>query len=512
MQLKQIALAVAAATAAPAALALAPSAIDANTVRLWVSGASAPTASVFKGFMTLCEGMEYKDANGDVKTNPGSLNAHLYLESSAPGRLPGNAGDRMAYACKVSTNDGRAGSLEGKNVVLYHTVEGGSFNAYAPHIRILGEANPSLPGSLRRIRNVQDLATSGQCAAGIAETVSVDVSGVINNVKVYRGCSTTVVNFNPGQPKRATPTAEPDRPDGGYSDTEYLINKLNLGITTDLDQIGSEVSTNIGQVFGVAVSYPLYYQLQKNDVLSGLIAPSCIAFPHTASSPNLGLACQPNLPAHKYTAIAAADSIGGVDATTFGAAAPTPPGGKIQLHRRAITSGTQSASNLRFLNKPCARGEAGGALEPARSTDSTDYVTVTENSSTGGVRTGLTNASNAGQYGLGIVSMENVPTASDRWAFVKLSGVSPNSDAKQRANAMSGNYDFWYELVGFTADSDSAPALYEAKNLMDALNVSLGNPAITDLTGLFITPMAGVTGSNVGSGTRMGKSCQPIVQ
>lgn len=507
MQLKPIVLAVAATTAAPAALALTPAQIDANTVRLWVSGASAVTASVYKGFLTLCQGMEYKDAQGKDHTNPGTRDAHLYLESSTPGRLPGGAGDRLAYACTVQTDDGRAGSLEGKKVVMYHTVEGGSFNAYAPHIKILGEANPNLPPSLQRIANVETLSGTGQCAAGGAESVTVDISGKNNAVGIYRGCARVTQNFTAGQVLRANVTDAPDRPEGGFSDTEYLINKLNLDITTELSDIGTEVPTNIGQAFGVAVSYPLYAQLQKNDGLVNTVAldgEPCDG--NYAAGP-----CQPNLPAHKYTAIAAKDTIGGVDATTYGAASPTPPGssGKIQLHRRVITSGTQSASNLRFLNKPCARGEAGGALEPARAgLNDTAFVKITEHSSTGGVKTGLTTASNAGEYGLGIVSMENVPSGTEKYAFVKLNGVSPNSDAKQRANAMKGDYDFWYELVAFTAHT----AFLEGQDLMNVLTTSLGNPGITDLTGLFITPVAGVTGSNVGTGARVGNSCQPIIQ
>ena len=36
-----------------------------------------------------------------------------------------------------------AGSaLSGKKVVVYHTVEGGSFNAFAPHLAMAGEVNP----------------------------------------------------------------------------------------------------------------------------------------------------------------------------------------------------------------------------------------------------------------------------------------------------------------------------------------------------------------------------------
>jgi hypothetical protein len=514
MKLKNIALAVASLAAASSSFALTPADVDGSTARLWLSGASAPTASVYKGVLTLCQGMKYKDAAGIERTNPGTLDTHLYLESASSGRLPGGAGDRMAYTCTVDTFDDRAGSLEGLKVVVFHTVEGGSFNYVTPHISIAGEVNPNLPGNLRRTANIEGLSAAGQCANGAAETVAVDVSGLSNDVGVYRGCATTLVSFAAGQALRADVFQAPDRPEGGFSDTEYVINQLNLDITTEKSDIGSEVSTNIGQAFGIATSYPLYYQLQQNDIAAGLLDATCDDAPFTSASPNLTLACQPSMPAQMYTTVANRDTAGVVNGKTFGAASATPPGtsAKIQLHRRAITSGTQSASNLRFLNKPCATGTATGALEPARSIANGGAnfanVAVIENSSTGGVKTGITAASNAGEFGLGIVSMENVRAGTEKWAFVKLNGVSPNSDSFQRANAMAGNYDFWYELTAFTANT----AFPEGVDLIAAVNTSLGNPGITNLTGLFITPVAGVSGLNVGTGARVGNSCQAIVQ
>jgi len=515
MKLNQIALAAAVCAAAPGSFALTPSQVDATTVRLWLSGASAPTISVYKGVLTLCQGMKYKDAQGVDHTNPGTIDATLYLESASANRLPGGAGDRMAYACTVQTDDARAGSLEGQKVVVFHTVQGGSFNYVTPHISILGEVNANLPGNLGRTSNIESLSGAGQCATGAAQLVTIELSGINNaGVGVYRGCAVTTQTFTVGQALRANVFAAPDRPEGGFSDTEYTINKLNLDVTTDLSAIGSEVPTNIGQAFGVGVSYPLYYQLQQRDIAAGKLVGTCDDAPFTSAAPNLTGACQPNMPAGMYSAIANRDNIGAVDAKLFGAAAALPPGtgNKIQLHRRAITSGTQSASNLRFLNKPCATGIAGGALEPARSGVVYANVTVTENSSTGGVKTGLTNATNAGQFGLGVVSMENVPIGTEKYAFVKIDGVSPNFtstgavDLKQRENALDGSYSFSYELVAFTATT----AFIEGQEMIAAVNLSLGNPGITDLTGLFISPVAGVTGANVGKVARTGNSCQAL--
>lgn len=524
MKLNKIALAMAS-LCASSAFALTPGQIDNDTVRLWLSGASAPTASVYKGVLTLCAGMEYKDALGVNHTNPGTRDAHLYLEAANANRLPGAAGDRMAYTCTISTDDGRAGSLEGRKAVVYHTVEGGSFNYVTPHIAIAGEGpmpntlgaggsqieytidNDNIPGNLRRTANIEGLGAAGQCAAGAAENVSVDLSGLSNQVGIYRGCATFRQVFTPGQTQRAAVTDAPDRPEGGFSDTEYLMNQLNLNVVTELTDIGGEVPTNIGQVFGAAVSFPLYAQLQKNQ---GIINTTALDGEACDGVYTFG-ACQPNLPATLYTTVANKATIGGVTPAMFGAAAFPGTSGKLQFHRRAVTSGTQSASNLRFLNKPCATGTPGGAMEPARVTDSTARVAVFENSSTGGVKTGLTNSTIAGEFGMGWVSMENIVVpGTDQWAFVKLDGIAPNADAKQRQTAMDGSYSAFYELVAFT----SATAFPEGVELIAAVNQSLGNPGITDLPGLFITPLAGADAAavSVGKVARGGNSCSMASQ
>jgi hypothetical protein len=249
----------------------------------------------------------------------------------------------------------------------------------------------------------------------------------------------------------------------------------------------------------------LYLQLQKNDVAAGLLAATCDD--GSATAPNLTPACQPSLPAQRYTTVANRDSIGGVDGSLFGG----PAGSVVNLARRVPTSGTQSASNMRFLDKPCATGASQGALEPARATDSTGTAVVTEQSSTGGVKTALNAATGANQFALGVMSMENTPAptaTADRWAFAKLDRVSPNSDAQQRAEAVDGSYNFWYELAAFTAGGSVSPASAAGAALIAAVNTTLGE---SDLKGIFSTPAAGSSGPT-GKGARVGNSCQPALQ
>ena len=497
MKLSKIALAVAAIGTTPAAFALTPTQIAAGpTTYVWLSGNSAPSNGVFRSVLSLCNGLA---------GNAGTNDAHMYLEST--GTEPGkSSGDQVAYACTMSS---AAGSLSGKKVVVYHTVENGSFNAYAPHLSMAGEPNPNgyLQGNLKRVNDLAGQGGGGKCAAGAAATTSVTLNGVAYNIGRYNNCDLVTKTFTPALKGDAQGLAGQSYPDGGFSDTEYLLNKQNLEIGTALSTIGSEVATNIGQAFGVAVSYPLYFRLQQNDVALGVLSAATCTTGFSAASPNLTPACQPNLPAQRYTATAAVASIGGVDGSTFGGSA----GSVVNLVRRVPTSGTQSASNARFLGKPCATGLSQGALEPARASDSTGTVTVTEQSSTGGVKTALNAATLAGQFALGVVSMENTPapTAStDRWAFVKLNRVSPNTDAQQRAEALDGTYDFWYEMVAFTAGGAKSPASAAGAALIAAATASLGNH---DLKGIFATPLAGTSGPT-SKGARFGNSCQPAFQ
>lgn len=517
MKLKQIALAVASMAAAPA-FALTPSEVGGAT-QLWLTGSSSVYNSVFQGMMTLCQGMSYKDAGGVIRTNPGVNDVHVYYEfdPADPNKRPPSlsavepgfgVGDRVAYACTVQTFDWRAGVLEYKKVVMYHTVEGGSFNAYTPALALAGDTNPNIPTTLQRITEVADLGAVGQCAAGAATNTIIDVSGIEQTIPYYSKCRKTRVTLaTPAKPAVVDVAGDtaPTTSVGGFSDTEYLINKLNLEIATDLGAIGSEVNTNIGQSFGVAVSYPLYAQLQKND---GIIATTA-ADGEACDGVYTAGACQPNLPAQVYSTVANQAAVGSINASLFGGLAT----GKVNLARLRPTSGTQSASNLRFLNKPCASGEASGAQNPARAVDSTATLIITENSSNESVKFTLNTATGKGEFALGLMSMENTPWptfTADRWAFVKLNNVSPNSDSFQRAEAIKGNYPLWYELVAFTVGSPWSSA---AIDLIAGINSSMGTSTFTNLKGLFITPLAGAPpGGNVSKGTRFENSCTPASQ
>ena len=484
MKLKQIALAVASTCVAAPSFALTPNDIDGSTVQLWISGATAPTASVYRAITTLC-----KDDDGTA----GPDDLHTYVSSNvaaadeATDAVPGKskAGKFAAYACTMGP---LAGSLDGVKTIVYHTFDAGSFEAYTPHLFLAGEVNALVPSTLKRMN---DLTAPGSTCTLLAAPAN-----------TYDNCGVATVSLAFNADQFSTPTL----PVGGFSDTEYTLNQLNLGIGTGLSDIGFEQPTNVGQGFGLAVSQPLYAELQKAQ---GLITTTALNGEACDGVFAAG-ACQPTINRQKYSSLVSANAVTNKDGSLFGAAA----GSVIKVERRVGTSGTQSSSNAFFLNKPCSSGLPGGELTVAgtNTAGTTSFnggkVLVRANNGSGDVKTQITNASNAGELAIGVLSLENVPSATEKFAFVKLNGVSPNVDAKQRQTAIDGDYELWYELVAFTANS--APS--EGADLVAGTVIALGDPSITDLTGLFVTKAAGVSGSNVSKGFKLGNACAPALQ
>jgi hypothetical protein len=483
MKLNQIALAVAAACVAAPSFALTPADIDVNTVQLWLSGATAPTASVYKAVVALC-------ADNDANGQPDDLHTYVSGNTSGADAIPGKtlAGKFAAYACTMGP---LAGSLDGVKTVVYHTFDGGSFEAYTPHLYVAGEVNPLVTSTLKRLKDIT--AGSSTCTL---------LTGATDPANTYVNCGNVSVALAANVDQFSTPTL----PAGGYSDTEYTLNQLNLGISKSLSDIGTEAPTNVGQGFGLAVSYALYAELQKAQ---GIIATTALNGEACDGVYAAG-PCQPTINRQKYSSLVSAGGVTNKDGSLFGAAA----GSVIKVERRVGTSGTQSSSNAFFLNTPCASGLAGGGLTPAgtNTAGTTSYnggkALINSNNGSGDVKGKLTAASTAGELAIGVLSLENVPSASEKFAFVKVNGVSPNTDVKQRQTAIDGDYEFWYELVAFTANS--APS--EAADLINGTVIALGDPSITDLTGLFVTKAAGVAGANVSNGFKFGNACSPAIQ
>lgn len=473
MQVKQIVLAVAATLIAGQAAAAAVTQAEIVAARTnhtlqetWLSGNSAPTFNVFDGFALGCDA--------------GSV--HVFTNNATAGK-PGSIGNISAYACK------RGGVVS----VMYHNVDGGSFNAYAPHLPASLSPAPdgtALPAQLSRVKNLG--------------TVSCTVSGSFASTAPYAVGGTIPVEANCA---KVNPVSAPDgatvKPAGGFSDVEASLFGYNVA------PYGTEADANVSQAFGVIVTPVLYRQLQ---VAQGIYATVAAA---NTSDPSYDPVNAPNITSAQYASIVALSSGYQTDWSPILGTAGT--GKNVVLARRVPTSGTQASSNAYFLHNPCASG-AGGAIPPAKATDSTSTFIVSEGSGTGNVKTTMTNANNAGDFAIGIVSMENnwrtETAANGGYRYIKLDGVHPegNGDtALGRNTAINGNYGFISEMKSFVANTaDTFGA-----SLIPTIAAALGNPnSCADVPrGLFLNPAGGsscTVGVEVAKGTKQGNNCAPV--
>lgn len=438
----------------------------------WISGASAPTYNVFQGFAAGC------DANTLAVFNGGSSTTLSRPGSSA-------AGNFLAYACT------RGGAVS----VLYHTVDGGSFNAYAPHIPndVDGDGNFGT-SNLRRIRNLNNTVNT-TC---VAQTGTFSLTNQ-SAIPSYRSCGVV------------TPATAPDgataKPAGGFSDVEAAL----FGVSTT--GFGTESDALVGQVFGVATSVKLYRALQ---VAQGIYASEAAA---DADDGDFLPAKAPNITRAQYTSIAVGNFQDWSNLIPSEATATNKK--KVYLARRVPTSGTQGSSNAFFLRNPCNGDPTiGGSLPPVKASQSTADLIITEGSGTGNVKSAMATTT---EYVIGVMSLENNwrppvgSTTREGYRFLKVDGVHPEApvpgsgtsfDETARYAASQGEYDFHIELKAFvadTADSFGAQVIDDIKNAFAGLDCA-------DLPrGLTLNPLSGsscTVGQVVAKGTRFGNNCQ----
>lgn len=312
--------------------------------------------------------------------------------------------------------------------------------------------------------------------------------------------------------------------DGGYTDVEGRIyvargspGVANTNVATDFPASGFQ------QAFGIAVSADLYKLMQAYQVAKGTLDASCATpsgsgpVTYTAGELTTPL-CQPNITKAQYTALingtlttpfkqaGANYLIGGTTTaiTDLNTAVVTLAGlpvvkSLIIVHRRSATSGTTAAGELFFLNNPTAQGSAGGA-QTARGafiggTGGTPY-SVTLQPDTTAVKDGL----NLAGYGIGVLSLENNPIGgSETFRFLKLNGVSGSegvAGASQTANAISGNYEFFFDLFKYCPGGVCNP-------ILATIEANIGAGASSP--GVFTTVEARATRGGVSTRTLTGK-------
>jgi len=437
----------------------------------WLSGASAPALNIYQAFRAGC----------DADTL-----AIFTSSSSSTSLAPGALGDYAAYACK------RGGTL----TAFYHTLNGGSFMAYAPHLPSTvghpdGGTN-TLPVKLERLKAINELATG--CATGSATPKMDGVNAI--GVPIYYGCA------------KVKPTASgvaddgaPQIPAGGFSDVEAALWEIDLDALNlaredlGLDTIGLETNLKVMQGFGVGVTFELYKAMQTAQ---GLISGST------------DLAQAPNITTAQYASIV--QSSGGLNNSWSLLANNTTKA--VKVFRRTPTSGTQATSNAHFLKNPCSQGKATGFLQAARQ-QTTELYNVVEYSSSSTLKTDLASANTAGDYAIGVLSLENTPNSS--WKFLKLDGVHPeDGDATYATVAFAkGSYPLAMEMRAFEPTTQAGT--YGA-TLLTELKSALSNPdcsTFAQLRGLTLASTYTGTSCTVAAGrksrvTHGGKNCSPL--
>ncbi len=495
MKLTKIALAVATllastqAFAVPVTAAQITAAQTAGTLQqAWISGATAPTKSVYEGWVGSGAGVGCDAGTNTIFTSQALTNTSV---------IPGSLGNFTAYACT------RAGVVS----VLYHTLDGGSLMYVAPHT--VGV----------RLARVKFAGTGNGCTGSLNY---VDATNADNNATVFKGCTLIgtalpAAGANPAfnaanaAAVAADPLA-PALPVGGFSDVEAALWPAAIG-GGDVSSKGTEASANVGQAFGVVASRPLYRAMQ---VAQGIAANT------DALDPNFDPANAPNITSAQYTSLIAQGGTYQTDWSPIVGAAGV--GKKVIVARRVQTSGTQASSTAFFLKNPCTTAVAAN-LNPATAADSTPTFEVFEGSGTGNVKTRITTATNAAtdNFAVGVVSAENdwrVETAAsgqNGYRFLKVDGVHPEAGdtANARATATAGTYAFHMEMKNFVANT--APAGFGA-NIVGQITAALSNPPATSCAvlprGLTINPLAGsacTVGVQVAKGTNLGNNCAPVL-
>lgn len=246
---------------------------------------------------------------------------------------------------------------------------------------------------------------------------------------------------------------------GGFMDVEPAIFQAQNAIAGDYS--ASIVPANFSQAFAVGVSKSLYEALQGAQGLT-------VGATDVANQPTIGKA--------QLNAIMSNDNFN--DAAKKGAKflVSSTSNTALTYCRRPITSGTQMAAELYFLQNPTATGALGGATVvhgPStganNATSPKGLITVQLNTGTGDVKKCLNNTTTAANsFAVGILSAENNPVGTtDTYRLVKVQGASTTagvSGDQQTANAIAGLYDFVYESVVFNPTADP---------ILDLINASV---------------------------------------
>jgi len=291
---------------------------------------------------------------------------------------------------------------------------------------------------------------------------------------------------------------------------------------TSADKASMTVSSEYGVVFGLHVTNDIYDDLLTAQVASGALPNTCVAgVAHTDT-------CRPSMSKAQVSSILSGDltNFKQVDPALLNVGAGGS--GIMTVCRRVVGSGTQAAANAYFMENICRNGPNGGFKGMVTTTAGTTYEVI-ENSSSGGLVSCMQDSFDGAIKGypmgaIGFNAIEKQPTSSKYlnaaggpgdWDYVKINGINPTV-----ANAISGEYDYWYEQTIQWLSTLTGPEL-------DGLNMvknASGDPAVmvsAGLNGVAALPInVDASGANWNwqnpahyptmRGSRGNNSCSPI--
>lgn len=416
----------------------------------------------------------------------------IFTSSNTSSVHPREIGPYRAYACR------RNGSLS----VLYHTLWDGV--QYAPHT-----INTTLP-------RLKFVGNGNGCTS---QATYVDSTNSSHNALVYQGCS---IVGNPIPVTGSTSSIDalnaaalasdlfaPQWPVGGFSAVEGFFWSPVLGGGNVYTRV-TESDMGVGQVYGLAVSLPLYRAIQATQNLSDVNTSSF----DPINAPNIT----------KAQAISLITS-GGAMAGDWTPLLGNNPG-VVNIMRRADTSATQVSSNAFFLQNPCLASVASSRVA-ATSADSYGNYQVFMHSGSTNVKTALTSASSSAieqeKFAIGVLSLVNDWRTDDStmngYRYVKIDGVHPESGdlLNARLSTIDGSYPFHMEMKSFVRNNYAGKPTktsFEAA-VIDQITQRFQKPP-TSLScqafprGLTLNPLNGSTcifSQVISKVTNLGKNC-----
>lgn len=328
----------------------------------------------------------------------------------------------------------------------------------------------SLPAGKTQIAVVKN--SSGGSGNGVAKLAGVGTQQYVN-----------VFQTNPATGALGAATGA----DIGVSDEEPAILDKAGAITSGIPAGLVTQALNV-VTFGTPVTLPLYHALQDSQIASGKLAAGC----NTGGVYSDSEACMPSLSQSQIASIFGGQLVG------WNELGLTAADDKVYVARRVVTSGTQTASRLFFLNDPCAdgmigfvAGDLGEANTAANACNAASYSgRVFEASGGGNVATCLTNHARNGRFAIGVNSLElpsNTDTSvayaigggaatggaailnKDWQRHIKIDGFAPTT-----FNTATGRYRFWYEATMNTIGTPTGAA----GSLLTAMVAGFNDPAV----------------------------------